>query len=536
MSGGKPIPGMGHRGVPRLSDPGFRETSVNYVNKVLEAYPELFTVSLGMPDGFTQIDETDAIKWNRPERGNDGKFSDYVWDYWFYAAKELKKSHPDKYLACLAYGTYSEPPLQIEKLPDNVAITLCYGTATLFLPDGKRRESLRSSWVSMLSSKKLYIWDYYLFYRTDSSPRYPVFFTKLLQKDMRNLNGICEGKFIEMAPVTKGPLAGRLACPGLTHLIYYLQGKLYWDPDLDMAKLLDEYYAVFFGPAKKEMREFYEFAEEVWMRPESRSISTVSGFLKEKDVDRYFDILKRARERAGKDNVYDKRIAQIETEMEPLKKLFPNLKRSGPEFRAITVSEPLKIDGDFNKPFWSWNMWYPMKDLVTGENLQNNQSSVSFRMTADKAALVIAVVCKESRMDKIVAKTSRDDDADIFNDDVVEVYIETPERSYFKIAVNANGAVWDESQDVTIINRDTLPGLWNPGIKVAVKKGGNSWNVEIMIPTKDLGSIGPTQDFPWGINVCRSRLAGGASELSAISPTSVPCFLELSKLGNLWIR
>ena len=52
-------------------------------------------------------------------------------------------------------------------------------------------------------------------------------------------------------------------------------------------------------------------------------------------MDRYFDILNRAREKAGRDSVYDKRIAMIETEMEPLKKLFPNLKRVGPELTGF---------------------------------------------------------------------------------------------------------------------------------------------------------------------------------------------------------
>ena len=124
----------------------------------------------------------------------------------------------------------------------------------------------------------------------------------------------------------------------------------------------------------------------------------------------------------------------------------------------------------------------------------------------------------------------------MFNDDVIEIYLETPERSYFKIAVNSDGKIWDESQDVTIVSRDTLPAMWNPGIQAVVKKEKDRWRAEIVIPVKDFGSLGPDKSYPWGINVCRNRLAGGASEPSALSPTGKPRFLDLSKLGNLIVR
>ncbi|MFC1453704.1 DUF4838 domain-containing protein [Verrucomicrobiota bacterium] len=537
MANGKRIGGMGARGTPRLSDPNFRKTSVNYMNKVLEAYPPLLTAALGMPDGFTQIDERDNAKWGRPGALQTSKFSDYVWDYWLFAAKELKKTHPDKYLACLAYSTYRDPPAGIDKLPDNVAITLCLGTANMAVPQGKLVAKTRDKWLSMLTSKKLFLWDYYLFYRTKQRPRYPVFFTKILQEEMQKLKGVCEGKFIEIAPEYHKGKPPNLVCPGLTHMTHYWQGKLYWDPDMDRKKMMDEYYELYFGPAKKEMKEFYEFAEEVWMRPLSRSVTMYSGFLKEPDVTRYFDILKRAREKAGKDTVYDKRIAQIETEMQPLKLFIADTKRVGPDFSASKTDLPVKIDGDLEKPFWKGATWYPMKELVKGEAVPAEKSaSVAFRMPPDKSALIIGVKCNEPKMDKILAKAKYQDDFDIFEDDVVEIYLETPERSYFKIVINPEGKIWDETQDVTLVERDTLPALWNPGTEAAVKKEKDCWTAEIMIPTKDFGTKGPDKANPWGINVCRTRFAGDKPELAAISPTGKALYRVLSKLGNLSVK
>ncbi|MFA7158052.1 MAG: DUF4838 domain-containing protein [Kiritimatiellia bacterium] len=524
-------------GVPRFCNASFRKTSINFLNKTFEAYPYLVAFDLMPPDGLGQIDERDAKIWHRPERGYNSQFSDYLWDYWLWAAKELKKVCPDKYLVGWSYSPYMEPPSGLDKLPDNVALYLCQNTFTSFL-NKKNNDQLRRHWMAMLTSKKLFIYDYYLFYRDEQCPRYPVVFTQLLQEDMQALKDACEGKNIEIASeLTKQ--GHRVACPGLTHLLHYWQGKLFWDPDLDRLKMLEEYYGLYFGPAKKEMKEFYEFAEEVWMRPESRSISAASGFLKEKDVERYFDILKRARDKAGQDSVHAKRIALIESEMQPLKKLFPNMKRSGPAFRGWVNNEPPAIDGDLAKPFWGGRdhyAWYAMKDMITGQEPDKNRTSVSFRMTPDNSNLVVGVICHESRMENISAKATENDAPDISSDDAIEILIDTPERSYFKITVNSNGAVLDESQDATIVARDTLPVLWNPGVKASVRREKYRWTAEILIPTKDFGTLGPTKVYPWGINVGRIRRAGGPAEYFALSPTGKPAFAELTKLGNIYFQ
>jgi hypothetical protein len=532
MANGKPAGGK--RDVPHLCEPGFRKSSVNFLNKVFEAYPDLRDYALGMPDGLTEIDESDAKIWERAN--NDGKFSDYVWDYWLYAAKELKKSNPDKNLACMAYTTYLQPPSNIDKLPDNVTLTMCYWTTWMITAQGKELKALRSKWLSLLTSKKLYIWDYYLFYRP-GYPGYPVVFTKLLQDEMKELNGVCEGKFIEVA-FTKGKPPYKLACPGLSHLLYYWQGKLYWEPDMDREKMMNEYYELYFGPAKAEMKEFYEFAEEVWMRPESRRITRAGGFLKEKDVNRYFEILKRALDKAGNDTVYGKRVAQIQTEMEPLKRIFPISSPAGPKICGFRSDIPFVLDGNLDKPFWTANdTWYDFGDLVAGQPVTGGKSSkVSFRMTKDNSTLIVGVKCFEPEMAKINSKTKIRDDASIFQDDVVEVHIETPEASYFKIVVNPEGAIWDECQDSVIIERDTAPLLWDPGTKAAVKKGKDCWTAEIAIPTKDFGTYGLTEAAPLNINVFRNRMAGGKSETSSLSPTGHAGFLELSKMCSLWMK
>jgi hypothetical protein len=57
-----------------------------------------------------------------------------------------------------------------------------------------------------------------------------------------------------------------------------------------------------------------------------------------------------------------------------------------------------------------------------------------------------------------------------------------------------------------------------------------------MIPTKDFGALGPRKPYPWGINVCRLRNAGGSPEASAISPTGERSFKVLSKLASMYVE
>ncbi len=206
------------------------------------------------------------------------------------------------------------------------------------------------------------------------------------------------------------------------------------------------------------MKEFHEFAEAVWCRQESRSVTQYTGFLKQADIDKYFEILARARVKAGKDTVYDKRIAAMEVAYQPLKTFFQEQQRKGPDVRACNVPNDMPIDGDVEKSKYK-DGWFELRDKGTGNAIQSNRTEVCIAMSEDRTALYVAAVCHENKMDKIKSLTKLNDTSGIYDDDVIEVYINSPERNYFKIAVNPNGAIWDESTDMSIIERDTLPIL-----------------------------------------------------------------------------
>jgi hypothetical protein len=535
---GKPYQGFPTgAGMPRYTNPAFRKAAVNYMNKRFEADPQLTAISIGPPDGGIKMDVRDENLYGKPGDSLIQKASRYVWDFHVYLAKELKKSHPDKYLLYCSGGGANEVPENIEEFPDNIIVPFAQPYSAYMVLNSTERATLdlRKKWhAKMKTVKKAPIWDYYLYYCG-----YPVFFTEYLQKEMQECLPYCDGKFIEINPGAykvegEKNQRYRLDKYGLKHLMVYWQSKLFWDPDMDRKAMLEEYYGLFFGPAKAEMKEFHEFAEEVWCRQESRSVTETTGFLKEKDVERYFEILKRARDKAGKDTVYDKRIAQMESEMASLRTFFASLKRTGPKVEAHVAPGPVKIDGNLNKYPAEWRV--TLRNNATGELPVSNKTEAVIAMPPDCSALIIGVICHEDQMDKIKSDCKLNDTFNIFDDDVVEVYVNTPERSYFKVAVNPDCVIWDESTDATIVDRDTLPVLWNPGTEAVVKKDKDRWTVEIKIPTKDMGTSKPTESKPWGIQVGRTRFTGDGGGIGwSIAPTAGP-YRTLNKWGDLYVK
>ena len=528
-------------GVPRYTNPDFRRASVVLMNRLFEASPELYAISLGPPDGAVQVDARDIDLYGKPGDTREQKASNYVWDYHVFLAKELQKSHPDKFLFYSSGGGAGEIPTNRKPDdPHNIIKHFAQPYSAYRVLDyvDKGVVARRKKWLDVLRpSGKAPIWDYFLYYRFQTHPRFPVFFTKHLQYEMQEMLPYSDGKFIEVnfasqSSGLRGEAGARFGEAAITHLMMYWQNKLLWDPYAGRDAMLEEYYRLYFGPAAAEMKEFHEFAEAVWCRQGSRSVTAHTGFLKQADIDKYFEILSRARAKAVKDTVYDRRIAKMESAYSPLKHFFADLQRRGPWVRAYVAPGDVKVDGDVSEFKEGW------KDLCqtpTDHPPEKNRARVCLTLSEDRKNLYVAAVCDEDEMGKLKADTKFDDVPAIFDDDVIEVYINTPERSFFKIVVNPNAAIWDESQDVTIIDRDTQPLLWNPGTQAVVKKFADRWQVEIMIPTEDLGKTGPTKENPWGIQVGRTRFTGGKTPSCRLGPGSGRYDTQ-NQWGNLWME
>jgi hypothetical protein len=320
--------------------------------------------------------------------------------------------------------------------------------------------------------------------------------------------------------------------PIFNHLNVYVTARYYWDADQDIDALLGEYYEKFYGPAAKEMKVFIEYSEANWPLMKA----------KPEPIDKAFELLEKARRVAG-DTVYGKRIDLMIDFVQPMKYLREKLakgRKGVPQaFAAERKSTEIKMDGSLDEPFWKDVPAYELKDLVTGKP---PVSKTTFQVVwGDDRSIIFGIRCEDADMKGLKITTTRNEDANIFNGDVVELQIETPAHAYYQIVLNAAGALID-------LDRKTgIDSNWSSEAKLAAYSGDTFWSVEIRIPASDWqeGGLDPLKKIngkkpeagaPWYFNVNRTRQRGKEVECSAFSPTGEMNFHVPLKFGELIVK
>jgi hypothetical protein len=526
---------------PKLSGEKFRSTFLQYLECVNTFYPKMLPyVSFNQPDGWSTMDDEDiANGWDKlKERGNEGRYSDYAWDFNMNMLERYNKKYPGnkQRKAFYAYsGTVGVPSQLKDKfIPDDM--TCVFTNTTAYDHLNPQFTGIMKEWFKCVKEPEQFIYYDYLYDRGPhrNYPPTPYIFTENLKQLFKNVTpDKCLGFLIEYDSPFGG--AGKdenrntnIGCPAETHLMMYLYSKLMWDPKLDVDKLLAEYYTLYYGPASEEMKALDKFGEEIWMRKAPRRVTASGGNIKEEDVTKLFDILGRARAKVEADSIYAKRLDRLAYEMEPLKKLFANLQRKGPTIQAGRIGENIKCDGDLSKDFWKNVPFYPLKDMHTGVKPGIASSSAAFRCTP--TALYIAIECREPKMDALHSRTKTRDDSGIWADDFLELRLETPNGRMPVINVNPEGAIFD--QDATDPNVANLPEFYSVS-DYAVNKYADKWCIEIRIDYASLGALIPNRSAPWGIQISHQRLAGDKPEFYQLSPTGQAFNKGFEMMGNI---
>ncbi len=529
---------------PRLSNHRLRADTAAYLEVVDKHFPGIGYIGIGQPDGWGLLDSEDvAAGWDKfKDRGQSGRYSDYAWDFNMDVRSRMMKKFPDRKFTVFAYGITSRIPSHLEKVPDNVVIGFTQENSGWTLPERGYEQANREEWIAAMNSpEQLLIWEYHLQHaQIYNFPPVPIIFSSLMKRSFDGLYDHALGFMVEIGwntgdfdpRATNMPIMAR---PWISHLMLYLHSKLCWNRDLDIEATMDEYFELFYGPARAEMKEFFKFAETVWMRPEPRQITIAGGFLKQADVDRFFDILGRAKAKAG-ESIYGRRIAGVMGEMEPLKLLFEKLKRTGPSLQIKTARESPVVDGDLTKPFWRADdpegyAFQPLREMLTGETPHHVDTQVAFRWVDDNSALIVGIECREPKMKRLVESCKEPDSMRIFGDDMVEIRLETAGGIRPFIGINSAGVVFDECITQRV---EDLPAFYRVG-QAAVKKYPDRWTVEVRIDAKPLSGDRPTPYYPWGVNICRQRKAGNTTEYYMLSPSGTD-FKEPTVMGNIFVR
>ncbi|MCX5847578.1 MAG: DUF4838 domain-containing protein [Deltaproteobacteria bacterium] len=293
------------------------------IRKYFDEHPEQRFYPLAPNDGMFKICECkDCQSQINEKMGEEGKYSDYIWGFIDRVAKEIYKSHPDKFIGCMAYEHYQYPPSKLKRLNPNVAVMIAKWRMFYNDPEyHKKMDRFIEGW--RVKSNHIYIWEYYL-NSWGVLRGHPVFFPHTIADDLRYLKKFSKGEFIE-AETWQGSEPQKMGFYGMSHLNLYLTGKLFWNVNENLDDILNEYYRVFYGPAKEEMRMFWNLAEAAWMKKINIKEKSFTRFLRSKSlIDSRYDketlgqmhsLLQNGLHKLHEGSIYHKRVKLIYSEI-----------------------------------------------------------------------------------------------------------------------------------------------------------------------------------------------------------------------------
>lgn len=506
------------------------QEAVRYARTLFDTYP-LETVSIMPPDGYTAICQCEKCQGkDSPERHERGRLSNHIWDFVNRVAKEVAKTHPDRKILNCAYGVYTLPPDNIDKLEPNVQVCIVGGRRPINKGGTKGEgetapEALRAAWAEK-TDNPLLIFENYPF--IDRGWYLPAFDAPALCDTVAASRGLSEGEDIWLS-------AGRdFATEGIAfnHFQVWFTARSYWsavEPGADA--LLAEYCRLFFGPAEREMRTFLDHCAAHWQEMEDdKSVA-----------DEALALFEKAKAKAESESIYGKRLAFYDDFLEGLrmKALQLGQKRGPvPVLRLVGDAKEVVIDGSLDDAYWR-----NCPTAATGSlrELQTGRLPVfgsRFKAGWLGSDLFLAIECDERPGETPNDAATADDDPAIFYGDTIELEIATETHSYYQIVISPKGHVVDLDRGAA---KQGAFG-WDSKAEVATRIEDGRWIAEVRLPiTADENDplnqiVGrkPTQSLPWHINICRQRLREDGQEFSALSPTGEASFHVPLKFAHFY--
>lgn len=241
-----------------LTNEDVLELTVKKIYQWLYINPDTSIISVSQNDWLNSCECPNCAAIDDAEGSKSGSLLYFVNK----VAEKIEKDFPNVIIDTLAYQYTRKAPKNI-KPRSNVVVRLCSieccfahplsecdvmptGFNLSYKIDNSFANDLRE-WGKI--SKRLHIWDYVTNYFSYLAP-YPNF--KVLKENINffienNVTGIFE----------EGNTRGGAAVE-LNHLRQYLLAKLMWNPKLDVDRIVNEFFSIYFGGAAQAMREYFD--------------------------------------------------------------------------------------------------------------------------------------------------------------------------------------------------------------------------------------------------------------------------------------
>ncbi len=190
---------------------------------------------------------------------SSGTVSNYFFSFVNAAARDVRTTHPDKYIATLAYWEYALPPTAFDIEP-NVAVAPCLHNCYHAIHKEMRENDmdLYQEWLQKTKAPK-FLWNYY------HHPMESALIGKW--KCFPNIMPHCSAD--TMRRFIRDGIRGIFICGEQDMLEAYIIAKLWDDPDQDVDALLHEFFERYFGAAAEPMEKFYRRIEEIATNPDN---------------------------------------------------------------------------------------------------------------------------------------------------------------------------------------------------------------------------------------------------------------------------
>ena len=458
------------------------------------------TFSLLPHDSFKPCRCKNCAKLLHDELDYGALSSDLVWGFVKKTALEVQKKWPGKYVTCLAYSSFSQPPVNFKTLPDNVIIGLCPHSSpplnktynTVARKNYNKYMELIKRW-SEYNNQPLLIWSHNLYRWAQPSHKYiPMHIPHHLGRLLKGMKKYAAFAFIQ----------NDIDNVFYEHINRYVMQKVLWDANADVDELIDDYIKKYYGPQAYDiMKKFYADLEAKCMKIaklQAGRMVVYESIFNRKCIDNYKNMIKQAL-KLTKSTKYHKRVQYVEKYIVAgIEKGYDEFKdklskvKSGSSVPVYYTAEPIKIDAKIDEKSWEKS---EVLELVNNVNSQKPEWKTEVRFLWDKENIYFAFDCYSPNIQREF-KNKEYDFIEIFLDD------NNDKDSYHQILIKNNGELLDIFFEG---GGEQGNPSWASGVKKAIKVKKDGWVIEGAIPIKNLKGGGIIKERqPWGMNVCRT--------------------------------
>ncbi|MFH0930994.1 MAG: glycoside hydrolase domain-containing protein [Candidatus Zixiibacteriota bacterium] len=175
-----------------------------------------------------------------------------------------------------------------------------------------------------------------------------------------------------------------------------------------------------------------------------------------------------------------------------------------PVIKVPMVEEPPVIDGSLDEP--CWQKAAKISEFILQNTGLSAKEKSEVLLTYDAENLYLAFIAYESQMGRITAAKPWLETEEIFQGDVIEIFVGPKDTGYFQICANVEGTRFDRSAN----EGPSWNGLWRSG----QSKYPDRWCVEVAIPFIDFPEAGefigtPAAGATWRLALARSEIPKG---------------------------